>query len=245
MASRSGASPPTNDILAGMTDAVNALMNETKSQARYAFRTLPDILLSGSLFLTFMLGWQPSLATFGSGIIFTGLIQSFLADFLRIKSPDLAKAGGAMGTATDPSSGHFPGTNWSRVYSSVSQPRNLVEGMVPSYYMATMGYIFSFVMAQNWIFKDELSMRPTNSQWLKIFSIITGIFVFGLGILRISVDYEPWWAALLSMLFGILVGFIFIGIVLWLFGRSAINVLHLPLLEKRVPDKKPIYVCAD
>ena len=241
----SGRGPVQNDILTGMTDAATALTEEAKVQARYAFRTLPDILLSGSLFLTFMLGWQPSLATFGSGIIFTGLIQSFLADFLRIKAPDLAKAGGAMGAAADPPSGHFPGTNWSRVYSAVTHPRNLIEGMVPSYYMATMGYVFSFVMTQNWIFKDELSMRPTTGQWLKIFSIITGIFVFGLGILRISVNYEPWWACLLSMLFGILVGFIFVGVVLWLFGRPAINVLHLPLLEKRVPDKKPIYVCAD
>jgi hypothetical protein len=236
---------PQNDILAGMTDAANFLQEEAKGQSRYAFRILPDALLSGSLFLTFMLGWQPSLAAFASGIIFTGLTQSFLADMLRIKSPDLAKAGGALGSGGDPSSGHFPGTNWSRVYSAATSPRNLLEGSVPSYYMSIMGYVFSFVMAQNWIFKDELSMRPNTGQWLKIFSIITGIFVFSLGVLRIAIDYEPWWAALLSMLFGILVGFIFIGLILWAFGRQAVNVLHLPLLEKSVPDKKPIYVCAD
>ena len=82
-------------ILDTMADQAKFISEEAKGQARYAFRTLPDILLSGSLFLTFILGWQPALASFAAGIITTGLAQGFLSDLLRTQSPSLARAGGA------------------------------------------------------------------------------------------------------------------------------------------------------
>ena len=67
-------------ILDSLADQAKFISEEIKGQAKYAFRTLPDILLSGSLFLTFILGWQPALASFAAGIISTGLAQGFLSD---------------------------------------------------------------------------------------------------------------------------------------------------------------------
>ena len=232
-------------ILDSMADQAKFISEELKGQARYAFRTLPDILLSGSLFLTFILGWQPALASFAAGIITTGLSQGFLSDLLRTQSPSLGRAGGALGGAFDHCSGHFPGASWSRMMSVLSHSSNLIEGVVPSYYMSVMGYMFSFVATQGLIFKDELSMRPTTAYWLRIFKIMTFIMIAGLGCIRVATNCEPWWATIISLIFGIIVGLIFVFVIVSTFGRRIVNALHLPLLEKRIPDEKPIYVCAN
>ncbi|NDH67796.1 MAG: hypothetical protein EBY22_07850 [Gammaproteobacteria bacterium] len=232
-------------VLDSVAEQAKFISEELKGQARYAFRTLPDILLSGSLFLTFVLGWQPALASFAAGIISTGLAQGFLSDLLRTQSPSLARAGGALGGAFDNCSGHFPGSSWSRMASVLSHSSNLIEGVVPSYYMSVMGYMFSFVATQGMIFKDELSMRPTTAYWLRIFTIMTFIMVSGLGCIRVATNCEPWWAAIISLIFGIIFGLLFVFVIVTTFGRRIVNALHLPLLEKRIPDEKPIYVCAD
>jgi preprotein translocase subunit Sss1 len=229
-------------IIEHMSESVKYIYDEGKNQGRYGFRRLPDILLSGSLFLTFLLGWQPALATFSVGILFTGITQGILADFVKIKAPSLVRAGNALGG--DNCSGHFPGVTWSRIATIFNNPRDLTEGAVPSYYMTVMGYIFAFVMSQTFIFKDELSMRPSTDEWMKVFSVVVGIGITALGIFRVVIGCEPWWASILSGLLGILLGFTFIGIAVWLFGRRSVNVLHLPLLTQRIPDGKPIYVCA-
>jgi putative flippase GtrA len=129
--------------------------------------------------------------------------------------------------------------------SVLSHSSNLIEGVVPSYYMSVMGYMFSFVATQGLIFKDELSMRPTTAYWLRIFTIMTFIMVAGLGCIRVATNCEPWWAAIISLIFGIIVGLIFVFVIVTTFGRRIVNALHLPLLEKRIPDEKPIYVCAN
>ena len=229
-------------ILDTMADTVRFINEEAKGQARYAFRTLPDILLSGSLFLTFVLGWQPALASFAAGIISTGLAQSFLGNLLRTKSPFLARAGGGLGGSNDLYSGHFPGATWSRASLVLRNSGNLIEGVTPSYYMSVMGYIFSFVAAQGFLFKDELSMRPTTGFWLRWFTIITFGFIVALGCIRSVIDAEPWWGVIISVIFGIMVGFLFVFAWFSIFGRRPLNALHLPLLEKRIPDEKPIYV---
>ena len=232
-------------ILDTMADTAKFINEEGKGQARYAFRTLPDILLSGSLFLTFVLGWQPALASFAAGIISTGLAQSLLGNLLRTQSPTLARAGGGLGGSHDLYSGHFPGASWSRMMSVLSHSSNLIEGVVPSYYMSVMGYMFSFVATQGLIFKDELSMRPTTAYWLRIFTIMTFIMIAGLGCIRVATNCEPWWAAIISLIFGIIIGLLFVFVIVTTFGRRIVNALHLPLLEKRIPDEKPIYVCAN
>jgi uncharacterized membrane protein len=240
-----GSQMRSSDFIETMADSAKFIYDEAKSQARYGFRTLPDILLSGSLFLTFMLGWQQSLATFSGGIIFTGLSQSFVADRVLKTTPSLAKVGGVLGGGVDACSGHFPGVTWSRMGTVLKNPRAMLEGAVPTYYMSVMGYIFSFVMAQSYLFKDELSMRPTTEEWLKVFSVICGIAIVSIGILRVVIDCEPWWSTIMSSLFGILVGIIFIGICVYLFGRRSVNVLQIPLLTKRIQDSQPIYICAE
>lgn len=240
-----GAGAARAGILDTMVDAAKFVEEESKGQARYAFRTLPDILLSGSLFLTFVLGWQPALASFAAGIVSTGLAQSFLGNLLRTQSPTLARAGGGLGGSHDLYSGHFPGASWSRYSAVLRNSGNLVESVTPSYYMSVMGYMFSFVAAQGFLFKDELSMRPTTGYWLRIFTILTFVFVVTLGCIRVAIDAEPWWAVIISLLFGIICGLIFIFALVNIIGRRPLNALHLPLLEKRIPDEKPIYVCAD
>lgn len=230
-------------VLGLLEDNAQFIFEEAKGQARYAFRTLPDLLLSGSLFLTFVLGWQPALASFAAGIITTGLTQGILSDMIRRQKPVFEKAD--LGTGTDKCSGHFPGAAWSRSLLVLGHPDELIGGSVPSYYMTVMGYIFGFVSTQEFMFKDELSMRPQTSSWLRVFTIITGLLVAALGILRFVTNCEPWWSVILSMLLGIILAFIFVSIVVATLGRRQINVLHLPLLEKRIPNEKPIYVCAD
>lgn len=232
-------------ILDTMADTAKFINEEAKGQARYAFRTLPDILLSGSLFLTFVLGWQPALATFAAGIISTGLAQTFFGNLLRTQSPNLARAGGGLGGFQDKYSGHFPGASWSRFSAVLRNSGNLVESATPSYYMSVMGYLFSFVAAQGFLFKDELSMRPTTGYWLRIYTIMAFVFVVAMGCIRVAIDAEPWWGVIISLLFGIICGLIFVFAMVNIFGRRPLNALHLPLLEKRIPDEKPIYVCAD
>jgi len=221
------------------------IYEEAKGQARYGFRTLPDLLLSGSLFLTFVLGWQPALASFAAGIITTGLTQGSLSDMIRRQKPIFERAGGALGGGADKCSGHFPGTTWSRPFTVIGNADELISGSVPSYYMTVMGYIFGFVSTQEYMFKDELSMRPQTSSWLRVFTITTGLLVAALGIIRFVTSCEPWWSVILSTLLGIILAFIFVSIVVATLGRRQVNVLHLPLLEKRIPDEKPIYVCAN
>jgi len=228
-----------------LEDNAKFISEEAKGQARYAFRTLPDLLLSGSLFLTFVLGWQPALASFAAGIITTGLTQGVLSDMIRLQKPLFERAGGLLGGGANKCSGHFPGAAWSRPLLVMGHADELVGGSVPSYYMTVMGYIFGFVSTQEYMFKDELSMRPQTSSWLRVFTITTGLLVAALGIIRYVTDCEPWWSVILSMLLGIILAFIFVSIVVATLGRRQINVLHLPLLEKRIPDEKPIYVCAD
>jgi hypothetical protein len=232
-------------ILDTMADTAKFINEEAKGQARYAFRTLPDILLSGSLFLTFVLGWQPALASFAAGIVSTGLAQTFLGNLLRTQSPTLARAGGVLGGSHDLYSGHFPGASWSRFSAVLRNSGNAIESVTPSYYMSVMGYLFSFVAAQGFLFKDELSMRPTTGYWLRVYTIMTFIFVAAIGCIRVAINAEPWWGVIISLLFGIICGLIFVFAMVGVFGRRPINALHLPLLEKRIPDEKPIYVCAD
>ena len=232
-------------VLQMLEDNAKFMYVEARGQARYGFRTLPDLLLSGSLFLTFVLGWQPALASFAAGIITTGLTQGILSDMIRRQRPVFERAGGALGGGADKCSGHFPGTAWSRPWLVMGHADELVGGSIPSYYMTVMGYIFGFVSTQEYMFKDELSMRPQTSSWLRVFTITTGLLVAALGIIRFVTDCEPWWSVLLSVLLGIILAFIFVSLVVTILGRRQINVLHLPLLEKRIPDEKPIYVCAD
>ena len=232
-------------ILDTMADTAKFINEEAKGQARYAFRTLPDILLSGSLFLTFVLGWQPALASFAAGIISTGLAQSFFGNLLRTQSPNLARAGGVLGGSHDLYSGHFPGASWSRFSALLRNSGNAIESATPSYYMSVLGYLFSFVAAQGFLFKDELSMRPTTGYWLRIYTIMTFVFVAALGCIRVAINAEPWWGVIISLLFGIICGLIFVFAMVSIFGRRPLNALHLPLLEKRIPDEKPVYVCAE
>jgi hypothetical protein len=245
LASVFGAHVGQAGILDTMADTVRFINEEAKGQARYAFRTLPDILLSGSLFLTFVLGWQPALASFAAGIISTGLAQSSFGNLLRTQSPTLARAGGVLGGSHDLYSGHFPGASWSRFSALLRNSGNAIESATPSYYMSVLGYLFSFVAAQGFLFKDELSMRPTTGYWLRIYTIMTFVFVAALGCIRVAINAEPWWGVIISLLFGIICGLIFVFAMVNIFGRRPLNALHLPLLEKRIPDEKPVYVCAE
>ena len=231
-------------VLQLLEDNAKFIYEESRGQARYAFRTLPDLLLSGSLFLTFVLGWQPALASFAAGIITTGLTQGLLSEMVKQQRPVFERAGSTF-AAADKCSGHFPGVAWSRPWLIMGHADQLTGGLVPSYYMTVMGYIFGFVSTQEYMFKDELSMRPQTSGWLRVFTITTGLLVAALGIIRFVTDCEPWWSVIISMLIGIILAFIFVSSVVATLGRRQVNVLHLPLLEKRIPDEKPIYVCAD
>lgn len=229
-------------VIQNIVSSADYIFEEGKDQALIAFRRLPDILLSGSLFMTFMLGWQPALASFAGGILFSGASQALLADHIKKTQPHLVRAGGVFGN--DECSGHFPGVSWSRVMTVMRNPKDMTTGIVPGYYMTTLGYILAFVMSQTFVFKDELAMRPATESWMRVFSVIVAIAVFALGILRVVVGCEPWWAATLSALLGIILGLIYVALIVKLFGRRAVNVSQIPLLKKRIPDAKPIYVCA-
>ena len=90
-------------------------------------------------------------------------------------------------------------------------------------------------------------MRPSTAGWLRFFTIATGFLVSALGIIRLLSSNgsvcEPWPSVILSALFGIILAIVFVTTVTTIGGRTKINVLQLPLLEKRIPDEKPIYVC--
>jgi putative flippase GtrA len=113
--------------------------------------------------------------------------------------------------------------------------------------MSVLGYVFGFIASQEFVFKDELSMRPSTAGWLRFFTIATGFLVSALGIIRLLSSNgsvcEPWPSVILSALFGIILAIVFVTTVTTIGGRTKINVLQLPLLEKRIPDEKPIYVC--
>ena len=241
-----GAEAIRGGLLDELSDAARFLSEEGKGLARYGFRTLPDILLSGSLFLTFMLGGSWPIGFFSLGIIFTGLVQGLVGNLIRQNKPGFTKPGGSLGGADDPCSGHFPGVSWSRLLSIVGQDES-IEGAWPSYYMSVMGYTFGFIASQEFIFKEELSMRPSTAGWLRFFTIATGFLVAALGIIRLLSSNgnvcEPWPSVILSALFGIILSVVFVTTITAVGGRSKINVLQLPLLEKRIPDEKPIYVC--
>ena len=242
-----GAQALRGGILDEFSNVAKFLSEELKGLTRYGFRTLPDILLSGSLFLTFMLGGSWPIGFFSLGLIFTGLVQGLVGNLIRQNKPGFAKPGGALGGADDPCSGHFPGVSWSQLLSVVGQSGDMVEGAWPSYYMSIMGYVFGFIASQEFVFKDELSMRPSTAGWLRFFTIATGFLVAGLGIVRLISSNgnvcEPWPSVILSALFGIILAVVFVTTVTAVGGRNKINVLQLPLLEKRIPDEKPIYVC--
>jgi hypothetical protein len=244
--SLAGAQAIRGGILDQFSNAAQFLSEEGKGLARYGFRTLPDILLSGSLFLTFMLGGSWPIGFFSLGIIFTGIIQGILGNLIRQNKPGFTKPGGSLGGADDPCSGHFPGVSWSRLLSVVGQDE-AVEGAWPSYYMTIMGYVLGFIASQDFIFKDELSMRPATASSLRYFTIATAFLVVALGIIRLLSSNgkvcEPWASVVLSTAVGMLLAVIYVTIVTTVGGRNKINVLQLPLLEKRVPDEKPIYVC--
>ena len=223
----------------------NEISGEFLNQARIGFRILPDALLSGALFLTCMLGWQPSLASYALGILVTGFTQGAMSEWVRNTYPTMLRAGGALGGGANNCSGHFPGTNWSRLFTIAEHPRDLIEGSTPSYYMMVMGFTLAYVSVQEYLFKEELAMRPGTAKWLKTFNIITFIAIIALGCLRIAISCESWGSVILSTLFGCIIGFIFIACLVRFTDRRSVNILQIPLLEKRIPNKKPIYVCAD
>jgi hypothetical protein len=233
-------------ILNKFAESAKFLSEEAKGLGRYGFRTLPDTLLSGSLFLTAIMGGSWPLGLFSFGIIFTGLIQSLLGDLIRQNKPAFTKPGGILGGADDECSGHFPGVSWSRILSIVRQSGDTVEGAWPSYYMSVMGYILGFITCQGFIFKDELSMRPATASSLVYFTWATGFLVAALGIIRLISSNgkicEPWPSVVLSSLFGFIIALIYVTTITAIGGRSKVNVLQLPLLEKRIPDGKPLYI---
>jgi len=232
-----------SELISSMEQTAKFIFGEARGQLRYAFRVLPDALLSGALLIGVMLGFQPALLTFAGGIVTTGLIQGKMAEMVMASAPQLAKPGGALGGGVDRCSGHFPGVTWSRIFTVLKHPRDLIEGSVPSYYMTVVGYVLSFVLSQSFFFKDELSMRPDQQSGLQWYTALTTLAVVGIGIFRISTDCEQWWSVLLSSLLGLLLGFAFVGLVRYSFGRRPLNILQIPLLEPRLGSDKPIYVC--
>ena len=102
MGAMAGAQALRGGVLDEFSNVAKFLSEELKGLTRYGFRTLPDILLSGSLFLTFMLGGSWPIGFFSLGLIFTGLVQGLVGNLIRQNKPGFAKPGGALGGADEP-----------------------------------------------------------------------------------------------------------------------------------------------
>jgi len=118
------------------------------------------------------------------------------------------------------------------------------ESVFPSPVMFFMATILSYMMACVQEFNREITTLGSDLQGRTIAASVLSIgLLIGILAFRFAYQCEGFGTLFVSMLFGALAGYVLVQQNKAIFGRSAVNILNLPMITP-ASQSAPMYVCA-
>jgi hypothetical protein len=118
------------------------------------------------------------------------------------------------------------------------------ESMFPSPVIFFMATVLSYMMACVQEFGREITTLGSDLQGRTIAASVLSIgLLIGILAFRYSYQCEGFGTLFVSMLFGALLGYALVQQNKAIFGRSAVNILNLPMITA-ASQSAPMYVCA-
>jgi hypothetical protein len=204
---------------------------------KYNLQVLPDTLLAATLIFALLFQSAP-LATLGVGLILNAALHPLFAGFLSRNISGLAAPADGDGRC----SGRFPGLSFTG--AAAFSGSNIDTNAWPSYYTTFIGFFLTYIMSLKVIYKDELEASPNRNTSTTTGIVIAAFLLLLVVAFRYSTGCDDPVGLGVGILFGAVLGGVYVMIMSRLSDRTLTNMLALPLFKDVAVDGKPIYVCA-
>jgi hypothetical protein len=226
----------------GLVDAVGTQWGKATSIIKplisEVFRLLPDGILFGSAFFALMS------QSFAMGMFVLSMLEASVVGGLLQKLLTYMDLARTLPTISEDPSKCFPSTFAPSLETIMSFGRDSLSSAFPSFPIWFMSTASAYVVGSVWSQQKELqALGPEYAARFYISVAVTTLLLFATITYRLAYTCDGTGIAILTTLFGLIMGGLLVFQNNYLFGRDATNFTGIPLLVDRTKDGKPLYVC--